>query len=160
MCGSRRRDLTVGQLRTLLRQGRVAFVVADVGRTLNWIVALIGFVFWKTEVRPHIPQRHKSRWTSREADTAASHPIGVAAAWTCPLLFLSATSHPPVIGTSFPVVAANRRFCRSGVARPRSRGQWNGTPFMPLVDEQWRGWQPVRRTKDRSIAGIPNDNPP
>jgi hypothetical protein len=49
-----------------------------------------------------------------------------------------------------------RRFCRSGVAEPRSRSLWNGTPFMPLVDEQSRGWQPVGRTKieSASVAGI------
>jgi hypothetical protein len=52
--GSRRRDLNVEDLGTLLRKGRVAFVVADVGKSLEWVDPADCFRFWKTEVRPHI----------------------------------------------------------------------------------------------------------
>ena len=52
--GSRQRDLNVEDLSTLLRQGSVAFVIADVGKALEWIDPADCFRFWKTEVRPHI----------------------------------------------------------------------------------------------------------
>jgi hypothetical protein len=52
--GPRRRDLNIEDLRALLRKGTIAFVVADVGRPLEWIDPTECIRFWTNEVRPHI----------------------------------------------------------------------------------------------------------
>ena len=52
--GSRRSALTSDDLRKLLRQGIVEFVVADVGQALQWIKPEDCYGFWKTEISPHL----------------------------------------------------------------------------------------------------------
>jgi hypothetical protein len=47
-------DLNVEDLRNMLRQGAVRFVVADVGMPLVWIAESECFSFWKREVQPHL----------------------------------------------------------------------------------------------------------
>ncbi len=39
-----------------LREGRVRFVVADVGNKLQWIPEIECFDFWKKEVSPHLAE--------------------------------------------------------------------------------------------------------
>jgi hypothetical protein len=50
----KRRTLTTGEIASLLRQGRVRFVVADIGHRLEWIPLQQCYEFWKTEVKPRI----------------------------------------------------------------------------------------------------------
>jgi hypothetical protein len=47
-------DLDRSELTEMLRAGCVLFVVADVGQRLTWIPEEACFVFWKTEVKPHL----------------------------------------------------------------------------------------------------------
>ena len=48
------RDINAQAVRELLRDGRVRFVVADVGTALRWIPEAECFDFWKREVQPHL----------------------------------------------------------------------------------------------------------
>jgi hypothetical protein len=50
----RSRDLTAYDLRDLLRNGRVRFMVADVGAKPVWIPPGECFRFWKAEVQAHL----------------------------------------------------------------------------------------------------------
>lgn len=52
--GSRIRSLTAENIATLLRLGRVHFVVADVGASPRWIPPNECHEFWKGELRPHL----------------------------------------------------------------------------------------------------------
>src|SRR5215831_12860028 len=51
---SRSRSLTKDDIAALLRNGLVQFVVADVGKPLQWIGLQDCYPFWKKEVKPHI----------------------------------------------------------------------------------------------------------
>jgi hypothetical protein len=53
---SRCRDLSAIQLRELLRQGPVRFVVADVGTKPRWVPEAGCFDFWKSEVQAHLAE--------------------------------------------------------------------------------------------------------
>jgi hypothetical protein len=48
------RDLTADDIRGLLRDGPVRFVVADLGAPLRWVSAAECFPFWKAEVRSRV----------------------------------------------------------------------------------------------------------
>jgi hypothetical protein len=50
------RDLSVLELRELLRQGTVRFVVAEVGAKPRWVLAAGCFDFWKREVQAHLAE--------------------------------------------------------------------------------------------------------
>ncbi|WP_165249791.1 hypothetical protein [Paludisphaera soli] len=49
-----RRDVGCEQVRQLLRDGPVRFVIADCGRTIRWIALEDSFRFWKEEVKSHL----------------------------------------------------------------------------------------------------------
>lgn len=80
---ARGRFLTVDDIAGLLRSGPVHFVVADVGAAPTWIPTENCFVFWKTEVKPHLsavsracleafPDNYcyfASEWSKRDAAT-------------------------------------------------------------------------------------------
>src|SRR5689334_6966351 len=51
---SRVRWLTSDDITSLLRAGRVRFVVADVGASPRWIPLSECYDFWKTEAQPHL----------------------------------------------------------------------------------------------------------
>jgi len=51
---SRVRWLTADDIASLLRAGRVQFVVADVGASPRWIPASDCYDFWKKEAQPHL----------------------------------------------------------------------------------------------------------
>lgn len=51
---NRLRDLSSEDIRELLRQGPVRFVIANVGRPLRWIPAAETFSFWKNEASAQI----------------------------------------------------------------------------------------------------------
>ena len=59
---SRARWLTADDITTLLRAGRVHFVVADVGLSARWIPLGECYDFWKREAQPHLaaPESHAS----------------------------------------------------------------------------------------------------
>jgi hypothetical protein len=48
------RHLTAVDITSLLRVGRVQFVVADLGLPLHWVPVDECYDFWKTEVRLHL----------------------------------------------------------------------------------------------------------
>lgn len=50
----RERSLFAEDIANLLRQGAVQFVVADIGRPLQWIPSGDCFDFWKREVQLHL----------------------------------------------------------------------------------------------------------
>ncbi len=50
------RDLAAVQLRELLRQGPVRFVVAEVVARPRWVPEAACFDFWKAEVKPHLAE--------------------------------------------------------------------------------------------------------
>jgi hypothetical protein len=50
------RDLSATDIRELLRQGSVRFVVADIGAKPQWISETRCYSFWKTEVLPHLAE--------------------------------------------------------------------------------------------------------
>ena len=52
--GSRIRMLKRTEIAELLRTGAIEFVVADVGRPLDWIDPHDCFSFWKNEVKSHL----------------------------------------------------------------------------------------------------------
>jgi hypothetical protein len=52
--GRRVRTLDSADVAELLRRGEVEFVVADVGKPLQWIAVNDCFSFWKNEVKPHL----------------------------------------------------------------------------------------------------------
>jgi hypothetical protein len=52
----RRRLLHSGDIASLLRQGFVRFVIADIGEPLRWIPSSHCCEFWKTEVKPRIAE--------------------------------------------------------------------------------------------------------
>ena len=56
----KRRDLSKSDIAELLRAGPLRFIVADVGRFLDWIPETDRFTFWKTEVKPRVvdPSAH------------------------------------------------------------------------------------------------------
>ena len=51
---SRVRQLTADDITTLLRSGRVQFVVADMGVSPRWIPLRECYDFWKREAQPHL----------------------------------------------------------------------------------------------------------
>jgi hypothetical protein len=51
---SRGRFLTKDDIAALLRNRLVQFIVADVGKPLQWIALQDCHPFWKNEVKPHI----------------------------------------------------------------------------------------------------------
>ena len=51
---SRRRSLSADDITSLLRAGRVQFVVVDVGASPRWIDIGDCFDFWKTDARIHL----------------------------------------------------------------------------------------------------------
>ena len=53
---SRQRRLGTDDIVSLLRLGRVEFVVADVGMRLHWVPLNDCFDFWKAEVRKHVKE--------------------------------------------------------------------------------------------------------
>ncbi len=50
----RQRDLSPEEIKTLIQQGRVEFVVADVGKGLEWVDPTDCFTFYKREIKPHL----------------------------------------------------------------------------------------------------------
>jgi len=48
------RDVGVDDIRSLLQQGRVRFIVADVGMPLRWILEPECYDFWRRDVSTHI----------------------------------------------------------------------------------------------------------
>src|SRR5438552_1682533 len=52
----RSRDLSAADLRELLRQGPLRFVVANVGAKPKWIAQSDCFKFWKREVQPRLAE--------------------------------------------------------------------------------------------------------
>lgn len=79
--GLRERYLDATEIRELLRQTALVFVIADVGTELQWIARDKSFAFWKEEVETRVANDiHKiiledfmdgyafiaSQWTSKE----------------------------------------------------------------------------------------------
>jgi hypothetical protein len=56
--GPREKWLSVDEIRELLREGAVEFVIADTGLPLKWVSLSDCHEFWKTEVRPHFADPH------------------------------------------------------------------------------------------------------
>lgn len=54
--GERGPQLTQGDIKTLLKQGPVQFVVADVGHPFAWIPVKNCFDFWKEELKTHLAE--------------------------------------------------------------------------------------------------------
>lgn len=48
------RDVGAAAIADHLRTGKVRFVVADIGRPLEWIPTSETFDFWKEELQPHL----------------------------------------------------------------------------------------------------------
>lgn len=48
------RDLGPSEIADHLRAGRVRFVIADMGKPLEWIPINERYEFWKEELRPHL----------------------------------------------------------------------------------------------------------
>lgn len=57
---SRVRALGSNEIVSLLREGQIEFVIADVGQHLRWIAPEDCFDFWKTEVKPHLAEPDSS----------------------------------------------------------------------------------------------------
>jgi hypothetical protein len=51
---SKRGELGESDIKNLLREGPIQFLVADVGKPLQWIAEADCFGFWKEEVQPHL----------------------------------------------------------------------------------------------------------
>ena len=51
---SRNGYLTSDEIKMLLRDSPVQFIVADIGHKLEWISLDSSFDFWKVEVKPHL----------------------------------------------------------------------------------------------------------
>jgi hypothetical protein len=49
-----RGDLSEFDIKNLLREGPVQFLVADIGKPLQWIAEADCYRFWKDEVQPHM----------------------------------------------------------------------------------------------------------
>lgn len=54
MFALRKRYLTQENIKEILKQYTVEFVVADVGLKLEWVGIDKSFDFWKTELKPHL----------------------------------------------------------------------------------------------------------
>lgn len=54
LAASKRRELTAEDIRAMLRQGAISFVVADCGLPLVWVAPANCYDFWKREVQPHL----------------------------------------------------------------------------------------------------------
>ena len=52
--GRRLCALTADEITSILRDGPVRFVVADVGHKLRWIAPAECYEFWKSEVKPNL----------------------------------------------------------------------------------------------------------
>lgn len=81
----RKRFLTSDDIKELIKTQPVTFVVADVGRKLNWVAPDNCFQFWKSEVKPNLvddpdgqinlsdfPDDYAylaSKWTGKQQDT-------------------------------------------------------------------------------------------
>jgi hypothetical protein len=48
------RDLTTEDIIALLRTGAVRFVIADVGRPLDWLPSAQCYSFWKSAAKSHV----------------------------------------------------------------------------------------------------------
>lgn len=55
------RDVGSEEIAQLLRSGVVRFIVADVGRPLEWIPNNERYDFWRDEVRPHLADPEERR---------------------------------------------------------------------------------------------------
>jgi len=54
--GPPKRSLFHEDIRAILREGTVEFVVAEIGHPLHWVPPAECFRFWKTEVEPHLAE--------------------------------------------------------------------------------------------------------
>jgi hypothetical protein len=54
VAASRSRELSAKDLQSILQQGSVSFVVADVGKALRWVPEAACFDFWKSEVQSRL----------------------------------------------------------------------------------------------------------
>lgn len=52
------RDVGINEIKEMLRQGAVQFVVASGGSPLEWIPSGVSFEFWKNEAKPRIVPAH------------------------------------------------------------------------------------------------------
>ena len=50
------RELGLTEIVSMLRTGRVRFVVADIGHHLQWVSSENCYDFWKSEVKMHLAQ--------------------------------------------------------------------------------------------------------
>ena len=50
------RDLSSSDIIELFRVGRVRFVIADIGRRLQWVSPAVCYDFWKSEAKMHIAE--------------------------------------------------------------------------------------------------------
>ena len=50
----RMRELDSSQIASMLRAGKVRFVIADIGHHLEWVSAEDCYQFWKSEVKRHL----------------------------------------------------------------------------------------------------------
>ena len=52
----RMRELGSSDIASMLRAGKVRFVIADIGHHLEWVSVEDSFRFWKSEVKRHLAQ--------------------------------------------------------------------------------------------------------
>ena len=57
------RELNASDIAELLHNGKVQFVVANVGKPLKWISADECYSFWKSEVKNHLADTTTSNYT-------------------------------------------------------------------------------------------------
>ena len=50
------RELGLSEVVSMLRAGKVRFVVADIGHHLQWVAPEHCYEFWKSEVKAHLAQ--------------------------------------------------------------------------------------------------------
>lgn len=55
--------LTREDIQQLLKEGAKTFVVANPGDPLRWIPKKECFLFWKSEVKPHVSASYKERYS-------------------------------------------------------------------------------------------------
>lgn len=54
LCVKRERNLTQNDIREILKQYPIEFVIADIGSKLKWISVEKCYEFWKSEVQGHL----------------------------------------------------------------------------------------------------------
>lgn len=75
---TRKRNLNSTEALEIIKNRPITFVIADVGKKLNWINKADNYTFWKRELKSHIVENHEKIYL----DDFTGNYAYIASEWT------------------------------------------------------------------------------